>query len=264
VTARPLIIGHRGASALAPENTRAAFSLALSEGADGIEFDVRLSQDNKPVVIHDASLKRTSTNRAFVSAMSSQDLATIDVGSWFNSKFLKHARPDYQKEKLPSLEDVFKLFSKSEGVLYLEMKFEKTGSDILARQCVDLIREYAFTDRVVVECFHLASIAEVKRLDGGIRTAALFEPSIKQPQSILKRLRMVEQAEDCGADEIALHHRLVTPRVVERAAELKMECVVWTVDDPRWVSKAERLGLKALITNNPGPMVKARATGTDV
>jgi len=191
-------------------------------------------------------------------------LATVDVGSWFNNKFLKLSLPDYQEEKLPSLEDVFKLFAKSVGLLYLEMKFEKSGADILARQCVDLIHQYAFTNRVIVECFHLPAIAEVKRLDGGIRTAALFEPSIKQPESILKRLKMVEKAQDCGADEIALHHRLVTRRLVDRAAQLSMPCVVWTVDHPRWVSKAERLGLKALITNNPGAMARARATGSGV
>ena len=77
---RPLIIGHRGASALAPENTLASFSRAIADGADGFEFDVRLSRDHIPVVIHDADLKRTAHKNSRVAALSAQELSQIDVG----------------------------------------------------------------------------------------------------------------------------------------------------------------------------------------
>ena len=66
----PLIIGHRGASAIAPENTLAAFKRAIQDGADGIEFDVRLSQDGVPVVIHDATLARTGLTDGVVAELS--------------------------------------------------------------------------------------------------------------------------------------------------------------------------------------------------
>jgi len=75
-----LIIGHRGNSAEAPENTIAAFARALNDGADGIEFDVRLARDRTPVVIHDATLKRTGGLPAAVSALSSAELTRLDVG----------------------------------------------------------------------------------------------------------------------------------------------------------------------------------------
>ncbi|MDQ3754751.1 MAG: glycerophosphodiester phosphodiesterase, partial [Acidobacteriota bacterium] len=64
----PLIIGHRGASAVAPENTLGAFARALDDGADGIEFDVRLARDGVPIVIHDATLKRTALQDGAVAA----------------------------------------------------------------------------------------------------------------------------------------------------------------------------------------------------
>ncbi len=79
----PLIIGHRGASALAPENTLAAFRRAIADGADGIEFDVRLARDGVAVVIHDATLERTGLLKRRVANLTADELQAIDVGSWF-------------------------------------------------------------------------------------------------------------------------------------------------------------------------------------
>src|SRR5262245_8945252 len=80
----PLIIGHRGASAAAPENTLTAFAQAVALGADGIELDVRLARDGVPVVIHDASLHHTAGRKTRVAHLTSPELTEIDVGSWFN------------------------------------------------------------------------------------------------------------------------------------------------------------------------------------
>ncbi len=111
----PLIIGHRGASAIAPENTLAAFTRAIQNGADGIEFDVRLSQDGVPVVIHDATLARTGLIDGVVAELSAEVLGRTDVGSWFGR------RPnaddvDFSGEKLPSLQQVFDLFADSDAL----------------------------------------------------------------------------------------------------------------------------------------------------
>jgi glycerophosphoryl diester phosphodiesterase len=154
---------------------------------------------------------------------------------------------------------VFDLFSESAGQLYLEMKCAGADCEILARKCVELIREYSFTDRVVVECFDLAGITHIKRFDSNVMTAALFEPRLKRPTSLLQRMVMVEKARDCQADEIALHHTLVAKRVVDRARKMNIGCVVWTVDRPRWFQRAASLGLKAVITNNPATMIRAIA-----
>src|SRR5258705_46647 len=118
----PLILGHRGASALAPENTLAAFSRAMSDGADGIEFDVRLSRDQVPVVIHDATLNRTAGIDQPVSELTAAELRAVDVGSWFNRN--EPATSPFACEKLPTLAQVFDLFSANRGVLYVEMKCE--------------------------------------------------------------------------------------------------------------------------------------------
>jgi glycerophosphoryl diester phosphodiesterase len=256
----PLILGHRGASAVAPENTLAAFSRALQDGAEGIEFDVRLSRDGVPVVIHDASLRRTALIDKLVSDLTSEELKKIDVGSWFAGARPREASRDaaYYRERLPMLADVLELFTTNDGLLYIEMKSDADEGAQLAAAVVKSVRESNIARQVVVESFDLSAIAEIKRIDDGIRTAALFEPKLSRPISTIRRLKMVELARNVGADEIALHHTLAGAGVIERARECELETVVWTVDAPQWLERARALGIKALISNDPAMMVRHR------
>lgn len=253
--ATPLILGHRGASAVAPENTLGAFSQALADGADGIEFDVRLSRDYVPVVLHDANLKRTGLRDAVVRDLNSTDLAQCDVGSWFSTR-----DSTYAGEKLPLLSQVFEVFRESRKHFYVEMKCETGEGDKLAEQVVQLTRAAGMGDRVVVESFDLAAIAAVKRHDAGVRTAALFEPKLSRPISTIRRSKMIDAALEAGAEEIALHHTLASDRLVQKSREAGLEVVVWTVDDARWIERARSLGIKALIANDPREMVIRRAS----
>jgi glycerophosphoryl diester phosphodiesterase len=256
MTSLPLILGHRGASAHAPENTLAAFSRAISDGADGIEFDVRLSRDGVPVVIHDATLARTGSIDRAVSDLTAAELQQIDVGSWFARDSQKHQI--FVGEKLPSLAQVFELFRENEGLLYIEMKCEPEEGPALAAEVVRLSRASGIAERVVVESFDHAAIAAVKSGDSGIRTAALFEPRLTRPISTVRRIRMVDIALSVGADEIALHHTLAGARVVEKAKRAGLDVVIWTVDDPAWIGRARTLGVKALIANDPAMMLHHR------
>jgi glycerophosphoryl diester phosphodiesterase len=257
MTANPLILGHRGASALAPENTLAAFSRAITDGADGVEFDVRLSRDQVPVVIHDASLRRTGLIDNLVCDLTAAELQEIDVGSWFE-KQAKSPDGSYSGEKLPTLEQVFQLFSSHPGLLYVEIKCVAKEGPAIAAGIASLIAEFRMVDRVVVESFDLSAITEIRRADVGIRTAALFEPKLSQPISTIRRLKMIDLALHHGADEIALHHTLAGPRVVEQAKRKGLEIVVWTVDDPEWIGRARSMGIKALIANDPATLLRYR------
>lgn len=252
----PLILGHRGASAHAPENTLAAFARAISDSADGIEFDVRLSRDQVPVVIHDATLQRTGSVYRKVSELTAVELQQIDVGSWF-----ARDRPDRQRfvnEKLPTLADVFDLFRGNDGLLYVEMKCDRDEGAALAAAVVRLTRESRMAERVVVESFDHAAIAAVKQIDKGIRTAALFEPKLSRPISTVRRLKTIDTALSVGADEIALHHTLAGARVIEKAKQAGLDVVLWTVDEPAWIPRAQSLGVKALIANDPAMMLRHR------
>src|SRR5437764_9218142 len=106
----PLIIGHRGAAAVAPENTIVSFKRALSDGADGVEFDVRLASDRVPVCIHDPDLRRIGLREGLIANLSSSELARIDVGSWFNLKFPSAANSEYESARVPTLAEVLQFF----------------------------------------------------------------------------------------------------------------------------------------------------------
>jgi len=256
---RPLIIGHRGSSAIAPENTLAAFRQVKEDGADGFEFDVRLARDGKPVVIHDGNLKRTARDPRNVSELTSTELRQIEVGSWFNQRHPDKASDEYAQETVPTLEQVFDLTSGTDQLLYLEMKCERNQATQLAAAVVRLIKQYSIIDQVVIASFDLPAIAEVKRLESAIRTAALFQPRLERPASLLKKVKTVDLAVDARADELALHHSLAAKRVVDKATRAGLPVVVWTVDNPNWIKRALSTGIAALITNNPALLLKERS-----
>jgi glycerophosphoryl diester phosphodiesterase len=250
---RPLIIGHRGASAVAPENTLAAFRRAVEDGADGIEFDVRLSADNVPVVIHDADLRRTGANNAFVRELSSHELQTTDVGSWFNRRFPERARDEYTRECVPTLEDALRM-SNGDLTLYIEMKCLRSEAHTLANAIAHLLREYNLVKRAIVESFTLEAIIAVKQIAPEIKTAALFEPKWSRPRPSIKG--MIELALKARADEIALASSLVNRRSVEAAQSAGLPVVVWTVDTEAWARRAFFCNLRAVICNHPAQMRK--------
>jgi len=253
--AQPLILGHRGASALAPENTLVAFARAMHDGANGIEFDVRLSRDQVPVVIHDASLKRTGLIERLVKDLTAAELRQVDVGRWFDSRPQTGA-PSFAGELLPTLDQVFDLFWSNSGLLYVELKCSAPEAAALAAAVARLTRRSGLADRTVIESFNLEALGEIKRRDPGLRTAALFEPQWSRPLASIRRRALVETARRVAADEIALHHTLAGPRLVEQARLAGLEVVVWTVDDPVWLRRGVTQGIKALICNNPGLMLR--------
>ncbi|MEO8435462.1 MAG: glycerophosphodiester phosphodiesterase family protein [Pyrinomonadaceae bacterium] len=254
-TKQPLIIGHRGSSWLAPENTMAAFRQALADGADGIEFDVRLARDGVPVVIHDANLRRVAFREDLVSLLNSTDLATCDVGSWFNQRFPALAQTSFATERVPTLDQLFSFFSSSEGLLYLEMKCSQGEGPLLAREVAKSIQNYSFHDRVVVLSFDLPALQAVKSIDPEIRTGALFQPRVFAPGSLILKGTMVRAAQRYGADEIALHKLLARPTIIRQASAAGLNTVVWTVDNPAWLETARHLGVHAIITNSPHAML---------
>ena len=253
----PLIIGHRGASALAPENTLAAFARAFDDGADGIELDVRLARDGVPVIIHDASLLHTGRRKARVARMTSESLGQIDVGTSFNRRHRQLARVQYLKQAVPTLDHVFKLMansSRQRTVSYVELKTvrDKKSNSSLVTAVVEAIHRHNFQNRVIVISFNLAAVAAIKAMDSSIRTGALFGPRQRATKSVRK---MISDALECRAEELLLHHLIAKPRILSQALKANLTSVVWTVDDAVWVTRARENGIHALMTNNPAKLL---------
>ncbi len=252
----PLIIGHRGASAHAPENTLAAFQMAIDAGADGIEFDVQLASDGVPVVIHDATLKRTGLRTDRVADLTAKQLGKIDVGSWFNAKYPKRAKAEFSRETVPTLAQVLELCRDFKGLIYIELKVNVPDYVPLAAAVCDVIRDSPQLSQMIVKSFKLGAIPEIRHRVPAVQTAALFEPTILD--YLRHRKYMIALARDFGAHQISLHHSLVSRKLTTLAAEAGMPVTIWTTDNPKWIKRCQKLGIRAVITNDPAKLIAAR------
>lgn len=257
-TVLPLIIGHRGSSAHAPENKLAAFRRAIIDGADGIEFDVRLARDGVPVVFHDPSLIRTARMNAAVRDLTSAELSKVNIGSWFDEATRGSKSSQFSSETISTLAEVLAHLSEFHGVIFIELKCDDDRDvEPLASGVCSVLRNSPLAPQVIVKSFKLAAIPHVRILGPGIRTAALFAPKIMN--ILRKEKHLVKIAEEFGADELSLHYSLATKKLMVNAARRGLPVSIWTADSPRWVKRAMALGLKSIITNDPARLILRRS-----
>ncbi len=252
----PLIIGHRGDCSNAPENTMAAFRMALDKGADGIEFDVQLSRDGVPVVIHDHGLGRTALRPEMIAELMAKELGNIDVGSWFNRKFPAKAQDAFAGETIPTLAEVLGLTGLPGKTIYIELKCRDRDCSPLAAAVCEMIRDSPMLRQMIVKSFNLAVIPTVRHLLSDVQTAALFEPSIML--ALRRRKYIIDCARKVGAHQISLHYSLATPKLTTLAVEAKMPVTIWTAADPKWIERCRERNIAAIITNDPQTLLAAR------
>lgn len=219
-TKRPLIIGHRGASADAPENTLAAFRLAQAQGADGIEFDIQLSAENRPVIIHDATLERTTNGIGHVSDYSLADLQQLDAGAG---------------EQIPTLDQLF----------------EACGPDFLYN--IELKAQHA--EQAVWDCVQRHKLAEqvlISSFDHTILQAARAIVPDSVPMALIwaADYRVESHGQFAGAAEHP-HYSAVDKAYMAQMKAAQRRVNVWTVDDAAEVRRLAFLGVHGIISNRP-------------
>lgn len=251
-----MIIAHRGASELAPENTIAAFRRAIKDGAEGVEFDVRLSKDGVPVVFHDADLRRVGQTAGRIADFTAEELQTFDVGSWFNKIKPEKADPLFSAETIPTLKQVLEFLREFRGLIYIELKCNEADVKTLVQAVCREIGDSHLLPKIIVKSFRLQVITETRRFCPEVKTAALFAPKIR---TILRRKKhLLTLAHEFEADQISLHYSLVTRKLMEKAGKKNLPITIWTADNPLWVKRALKLGIGAIITNNPARLLKKR------
>ena len=142
---KPLIIAHRGACSYSPENTMAAFGLALEQNADGIELDAKLSRDGQVVVIHDQTVDRTTNGTGKVRDLTLSELQKLDAGSRFSNEF--------KGEKIPSLEEVLRGFG-TRFLINVELTSYTTPGDLLPEKVARLIKNSGVKENIIFSSFH--------------------------------------------------------------------------------------------------------------
>lgn len=217
---RPLVGAHRGASADYPENTSAAFAGAAAQGADFWEIDVRLSADGVPVVIHDATVDRTTRGRGAVARMTATMLEGLGV---------------------PALATVLAMGA-GRTLFNVELKADGGGDD-LAAAVMSVIGALRLTDKVLVSSFDHGMLPRVKALSPTVLTAVLYEEPLPDPPAYARSL---------GAHALHPYFRLAGARLVNAACDAGLAVIPWTVDRLLYLRYFTAVGAHGIITNRPG------------
>ncbi|MGO9275053.1 MAG: glycerophosphodiester phosphodiesterase [Terriglobia bacterium] len=237
-----MIIGHRGASGEAPENTIAAFDLAIKQHADGIEFDVRLSKDGVPVVVHDPTLWRTTSARGRVRGRTLSELKQLDAGSWFNRRFPDLADPSYDGQKIPTLAETLAWVGARQCLAYLEIKGGWLTCPNIEERVLAEIQRARVLPLVTVISFHLPTLRRLRRLDAEIAVGIDFT----QP------LAAARLAQSIGARTVLPSGRFAKRLFIARAHRAGLAVVVWGVDRVSAMRLRIAAGVDGIITGYPG------------
>ncbi|HEY76792.1 MAG TPA: glycerophosphodiester phosphodiesterase [Thermoflexia bacterium] len=235
---RTLNIAHRGASAVAPQNTLAAFRRAAELGADGVELDVRLSADGVPVVIHDAVVDHTTDGTGRVADLPLTALKELDAGSWFD--------PAFAGERIPTLDEVFEEVGRT-LLINVELKPEPGRDRGVAEAVIRRIERHGLADRVLLSSFDPFILRRARRLAPQIPLGFLYETA---PLSRLARL-LARAMPGLRTAAIHPHWRLIRPSTVQRAHNRGRRVIAWTVDTPDAMRHLIGWGVDGIITNYP-------------
>lgn len=230
-------IAHRGFSAIAPENTLAAFSAAVEHAAAGIEFDVQLCADRVPVIIHDATLERTTNGSGRVSQKTLAQLRTLDAGTWFSHQFAK--------ERVPTLAETLSLLQPTDVTIYPEVKQAQdwTVEDIEA--FLSALLTPAWKNRCVVAAFNSQFLVQVRQLAPQIPLGFEVASAEEFPEQLRHAVACQPSYLLCAYPIL-----LATPSLLGLANNHEIDLVAWTVDNVQDGQRLATLGIKRIITNS--------------
>ena len=224
-----LTIAHRGASTLYPENTLRAFVAAAELGADMCEFDVRMTRDGEIVVIHDATVNRTTDGRGRVAAMSAAEIERLHAGVRFGAEF--------RGERIPTLAEVAAALGERRCGMDVELK----ARGLEARVC-EVLRGCGAIETTLVSSFDWDQLKIVVAQEPALRIALLGEKAA----AIL-----LEAAAAVRAFAIAPRFDIADAALCAEAHRRGLAVYVWTVDDAPAMRRLIAAGVDGIMTNNP-------------
>ncbi|MEE9284923.1 MAG: glycerophosphodiester phosphodiesterase family protein [Dehalococcoidia bacterium] len=230
---RVRVVGHRGAPALAPENTLASFAKALEMGVDFVEVDVHLSRDGALVVIHDHTLDRTTDGRGLVGQRSLEEIKRLDAGSWFDRRFAG--------ERIPTLDEVLELVG-GRCAVAVEIKNGPIFYEGIEGAVLASLERHGALGRAMVMSFDHPTALRFKELAPESHTGVLFAGTPVVPVALAKEAR---------ADMLMPLWTSVSAEMVASAHQAGLGVVPWPVDEPAAMEQMIAAGVDAIATNHP-------------
>jgi len=178
---RPLLVGHRGAMAVAPENTMRSFETGVSGGADILELDVQLTADKQVIIFHDNDLLTKTGTPKRIGEVTAAFIRTLEVGSTFDEQFTG--------EPIPFLQDVL-AWAKGRVTLMIELKHGPVFEPELDKATVQLIEDYGMEDEVIITSFDQYALQRVKQLNPNITTSFIYIARVRNPLSMVDGLEL--------------------------------------------------------------------------
>jgi len=222
-------MAHRGASGYAPENTMAAFELAVQLGADGIEFDLQRSRDGRLVIFHDEDLKRTTNIEGSLPNLTFDELRKADSGEWFGEAF--------RGERIPSIEELFDFFRGNDLILAPELK-EPSFYPGIEEQVAQVIRAYGFEDRTQVRSFDHDALHRFYKVAPEISISDLW------------RLRMPND-DEVHYKTIDILFALYTEENLQQIHARGQQATAWVVNDMEAAQNLIAWGIDSIATDYP-------------
>ncbi|MDG2219873.1 MAG: glycerophosphodiester phosphodiesterase [Rubripirellula sp.] len=224
-----LVMAHRGASSVAPENTMAAIRQAIADDADFVEIDVQETADGEVVVLHDSDFMKLAGNKIKIWDATSEDLSEIDIGSWF--------APEFADQRVPSLAEVL---DECKGKIKVNIELKYYGHDQkLEERVVALVEERQMKDEVMAMSLKRAAVTKMKTLRPDWKVGLLMSVAAGD----LSKL---------DADFLAVNASFVDRQLVDEAHAVGKEVFVWTVNDAATMSVMVSRGVDGLLTDKPG------------
>lgn len=235
----PLLFGHRGYSALAPENTLPAFELLLSHSIPGVELDIRLCASGEVVVCHDDNLKRLTGSEINLSETDYSRIRTLDAGNGFSEKF--------RNTRIPLLEEVFELLG---GRVYydIEIKSSSKKTGIIEKKAIAMIERFGLAERCFISSFNPYSLIAAKREAPYIKTAVIYSRSRALPWY----LRHGEGRVLSRCDIVKPEYPIISPLSLFLRKRIGgFPIIAWTVDTKETAERLIKMGTGGIISNNP-------------
>ena len=226
-------IAHRGASGSAPENTLAAFKKALEIGVDAVELDLHGTADGEIVVIHDATLDRTTDLQGHINETSLETVRGADAGGWFGAEFTG--------EPVPTLTAALAGIGK-ETIAVLEIK-----DPLIAEAVVAKIHETETLGTTVVISFHTTVLQTIRALEPRIATGWLIGSANKH----ISPIALCQQLGELGSSLLNVNHELITAEFAYQIRRRGIALWCWTVDDLARMREMEAFGVQGITSNYP-------------
>ncbi|MEC6813727.1 glycerophosphodiester phosphodiesterase family protein [Photobacterium toruni] len=237
-----MIAGHRGARAVAPENTLISMKAAADAGATWIETDTQLCDDLIPVIIHDKSVRRCTNGSGSVRHKSLSELKQLDAGSWFATEFADAT--------IPTLVELLQACDEYGLSLNLEIKVHyEEEVELQVLKTIETIKDYGFdTNKLILSSFSYNAVKHCLKLWPEVRRGLIIEDWVPDIERLDAKLNLYS---------IHLDHHLLNEKLAKEITDAGKVLQIWTMNDPQQVAKFTRWGVSTIISDNPGLLISA-------